>query len=163
MRPRTAERCELGSGGSPFIKRIVGLPGELISERKGTIFVDGKRLIEPYVDPSHRVPRRELATGRPGPYFVLGDNRIHICDSRTWGTVPRGTLIGPMIAHVPASKAPAAPLVPGAIEGFRNRRTRQLTRISHGVVIFSTRRPRASGMRVYSSCATSSTSSAPFE
>ena len=37
--PRRAERCELGDGGSTFIKRIVGLPGELIAERRGTIFV----------------------------------------------------------------------------------------------------------------------------
>lgn len=96
--PRTLQRCELGDGGSTFVKRIVGLPGELISERKGTIFVDGKRLVEPYVDPSLRGtssgtwPRVE-----PGHYFVLGDNRTHSCDSRTWGTVPRNSLIGPVM------------------------------------------------------------------
>jgi signal peptidase I len=94
--PRAADRCELGRGGSPFVKRIVGLPGEVISERKGTIFVNGKRLTEPYVDPS----RRGVSDGRwsrvaPGHYFMLGDNRTQSCDSRTWGTVPRSSLIGP--------------------------------------------------------------------
>src|SRR5262245_41203641 len=52
--PRRAEQCELGDEGSTFVKRIVGLPGELITEQNGTIFVDGKRLDEPYVDPALR-------------------------------------------------------------------------------------------------------------
>jgi signal peptidase I len=96
--PRTAERCELGDGGSTFIKRIVGLPGELVSERRGTIFVDGERLIEPYVDPSLRGTSEgswpRIASGH---YFMLGDNRTHSCDSRMWGTVPRDSLIGPVM------------------------------------------------------------------
>jgi signal peptidase I len=94
--PVAADRCGLGDGGSSFVKRIVGLPGERISERRGTIFVDGKRLVEPYVDPR----LRGAGDGRwpqvaPGHYFVLGDARIHSCDSRTWGAVPRSNLIGP--------------------------------------------------------------------
>jgi signal peptidase I len=104
--PRRAERCEVGDGGSTFIKRIVGLPGERISERRGTIFVDGKRLIEPYVDP----PLRGTSNGSwprvaPGHYFVLGDSRIHSCDSRTWGSVSRHNLIGPvMLTYWPPSR-----------------------------------------------------------
>jgi signal peptidase I len=95
--PQGAERCGQGDGGSTFVKRIVGLPGELVSERKGVIFVDGKRLVEPYVEPS----LRGASDGRwprvaAGHYFVLGDNRTHSCDSRTWGTVPRDRLIGPV-------------------------------------------------------------------
>ncbi len=103
--PGTAERCRPGAGRSTFVKRIVGLPGELISERKGTVFVDGRRLIEPYVDPS----LRGLGDGRwprvaAGHYFVLGDNRTHSCDSRDWGTVPRDNLIGPvMLTYWPPS------------------------------------------------------------
>jgi signal peptidase I len=104
--PRTAWRCGPGDGGSTFVKRIVGLPGERISARKGTIFVDGKRLIEPYVDPSLR-GKSNGAWPRiaPGRYFVLGDNRTHSCDSRTWGTVPRGSLIGPVVlTHWPPTR-----------------------------------------------------------
>ncbi len=96
--PVRAERCGLGDGGSTFVKRIVGLPGELVSVRDGVIYVDGERLVEPYVHQSLRGHETDswprIAAGH---YFVLGDNRTHSCDSRMWGTVPRGSLIGPVL------------------------------------------------------------------
>src|SRR5512145_293023 len=52
--PRAAERCGRQDGGSTFVKRIVGLSGEVVSERGGVIYVNGKRLVEPYVEPSRR-------------------------------------------------------------------------------------------------------------
>jgi signal peptidase I len=96
--PETAQRCGLSDGGSIFVKRIIGLPGELVSERDGVVHINGDRLVEPYVDPSLR--GHENASWprvAPGHYFVLGDNRIHSCDSRRWGTVPRSSLIGPVL------------------------------------------------------------------
>lgn len=96
--PETAQRCGLGDGGSTFVKRIIGLPGELVSERDGVIYIDGDRLVEPYVDPSLRGHESDQwPRVAAGHYFVLGDNRINSCDSRIWGTVPRSTLIGPVI------------------------------------------------------------------
>ncbi len=96
--PKTAGECAPGDGGATFVKRLVGLPGEQVSERNGYVFVDGKRLHEPYIDPALRDhttaswPR--IAAGH---YFFMGDDRAHSCDSRTWGTVPRSSLIGPVI------------------------------------------------------------------
>ena len=77
---------------------MIGLPGEQVSEHDGYIFIDGKRLNEPYVDPG----MRDHETGTwpriaANHYFFLGDDRAHSCDSRTWGTVPRSNLIGPVI------------------------------------------------------------------
>lgn len=104
--PKAAERCGEGNGGTTFVKRIVGLPGEQVSERGGVVYIDGQRLIEPYVDPSRRGNSSESWPRIPANhYFLLGDNRTHSCDSRTWGTVPRSSLIGPaMLTYWPPSR-----------------------------------------------------------
>ena len=95
-----------GVAGSAFVKRIVGLPGEMLSQRDGVIYINGERLVEPYVDALRRGHEsRSLARVAPGHYFVLGDNRSHSCDSRTWGTVSRSDLIGPvMLTYWPPSR-----------------------------------------------------------
>jgi len=81
------------------VKRIVGLPGEVVSERNGIVFVDGRRLLEPYVDLSRRDRMTRTWPRVPAhAYFVMGDNRAASCDSRDWGTVPRKNLIGPVVA-----------------------------------------------------------------
>jgi signal peptidase I len=96
--PASAAQCGGGDGGTTFVKRLIGLPGDKITERNGAIFVNGTRLAEPYVeralrgDESGTWPR--VAAGR---YFFLGDDRVHSCDSRIWGTVPRGNLVGPVL------------------------------------------------------------------
>ena len=96
--PPSAAQCGAGDGGSTFVKRLIGLPGDKISERNGRVYVNGRQLDEPYVDPA----LRDTETGSwprvpAGHYFFLGDDRSHSCDSRTWGTVPRSNLIGPVI------------------------------------------------------------------
>ena len=87
--PEAAQKC--GEGGT-FVKRLIGLPGETVRERNGYVSVDGRPLKEPYVE------FRDTQTGTwhvpKGEYFFLGDNRAQSCDSRQWGSVPRGNLIG---------------------------------------------------------------------
>jgi signal peptidase I len=63
--PETAQRCWLSDGGSTFVKRIIGLPGELVSERDGVIYINGDRLVEPYVDPA-RSRNRPVAASHAG-------------------------------------------------------------------------------------------------
>ena len=87
--PKSAAKCQAGDGGATFVKRLIGLPGEQVSERKGAVYIDGKRLSEPYVDST----LRDGETGSwprvaPGHYFFMGDDRAHSCDSRTWAHRP---------------------------------------------------------------------------
>jgi signal peptidase I len=95
--PRSAvTRC--GAGGI-FLKRIIGVPGDRVGEDKGTIVVNGERLDEPYVPASERDSRSFAAVAvSDGDYFVLGDNRDSSCDSRSWGLVPRGSIVGRVVA-----------------------------------------------------------------
>lgn len=100
--PRAAElRC--GQGGT-FVKRIVGLPGETIEVRvqngQGFVYVDGERLREPYIRADRREPASRVEPTKigPGQYYMMGDNRGSSCDSRFWGTVPRGNIIGKVFA-----------------------------------------------------------------
>jgi signal peptidase I len=94
--PAAARLC---SGGGTFVKRVIGLPGEVVGERHGYVTIDGRTLSEPYVSPANRdhLTRTWPRLG-PGQYFVLGDNRAHSCDSRVWGPVPRAAFIGPVVA-----------------------------------------------------------------
>jgi signal peptidase I len=97
---RAATDC--GEGGV-YVKRLIGLPGDTVYEdERSRIWVNGRLLREPYIAPavrdadtSHRNTRWRVPRGR---YFLLGDNRAASCDSRVWGTVPRSSLIGPVVA-----------------------------------------------------------------
>ena len=87
-----------GAEGGTFVKRLVGLPGDRVSLRDGFVYVNGHRLAEPYVSASRRGHETRTFPRIPaGRYFFLGDNRMRSCDSRDWGTVPRGSLIGPVL------------------------------------------------------------------
>ena len=92
--PQTRQVC---AAGGTFVKRIVGLPGETISQQNGVIYVSGRKLIEPYVPAAERDSRSGTWPRiSAGHYFMLGDNRRNSCDSRDWGTVPRKNLVGPV-------------------------------------------------------------------
>ena len=91
----TAEvEAACGHGGA-FVKRVVALPGEHVAMRDGHVLVDGVRVSEPYVQARYR-GKETGSWGRvpADSYFVLGDNRPMSCDSRRWGALGRGEIIG---------------------------------------------------------------------
>jgi len=94
-----ARARKLCSEGGTYLKRVIGLPGEQVSERVGYFYVNGKKLKEPYLS---FYTRDSLTKTWPrlGPkeYFVMGDNRLGSCDSRAWGGVQRSAFVGPVIA-----------------------------------------------------------------
>jgi signal peptidase I len=112
-----------------FVKRLVGLPGDTVAMRDGTLVRDGKAQVEPYV--THTEPNSDpggeefawqrdfLVTQNAGPssyhptrnnwgplvvppkhYFMLGDNRDNSLDSRYWGFVPDSLVLGsPIVVY----------------------------------------------------------------
>lgn len=87
------------SEGSVYVHRVIGLPGERISARDGSIFINGERLSQLYA-PESRAGTESFAEQLipEGSYFVLGDNRTVACDSHVWGPLERDRLIGQVIA-----------------------------------------------------------------
>ena len=82
-----------------FVKRVVGLPGELIEIHKGTVLIDGKPVDEPYLDPQKcRAPRSKplRRLGRQD-YYVLGDHRDRSNDSRSVGPIRRRAVRGRVV------------------------------------------------------------------
>ena len=83
-----------------LIKRVIGLPGEVVGAEDGHVVVDGRTLVEPYLRPG-------TVTGDFGPtvvphghVFVLGDNRANSSDSRVIGPIEADTIVGRAIARV---------------------------------------------------------------
>ena len=100
-------------GNAVLIKRVVGLPGDLLALHNGQLYVNGVQACNSFVDRLDGVveptqPASSLTTNDPstpwslaqpyrvpaGRYFVMGDNRTDSDDSRYWGTVPRSAIIG---------------------------------------------------------------------
>ena len=79
-----------------FIKRVVGLPGDRIAVHDGHVVRNGVQQREPFVNPCGAGPDCNFGTITvpAGHYFMMGDNRGASDDSRYWGPVPRGWIIG---------------------------------------------------------------------
>ena len=98
--------------GPVLIKRIIGLPNDEISLRGGFVYINGRRLNEPYVRrvDGRQEPSEPFSNGLPwslqepykapgGSYFVMGDNRSNSGDSREFGPIKRAQFVGRAFAR----------------------------------------------------------------
>lgn len=83
-----------------LIKRVVALPGETVEGRDGVVRVDGRRLVEPYLDQTVVTTDFPAVVVPDAHVFVMGDNRANSKDSRRFGAVPSDSIVGRAIARV---------------------------------------------------------------
>jgi signal peptidase I len=106
--PLALARC--GAGGR-YLKRVIGLPGDIWAEKAGYVYVNGKKPDEPYVTANDRdfqthtmadIPPGGLTRIPQDDYLVMGDNRAQSCDSRVWGLVLGASVIGKVVKIIRA-------------------------------------------------------------
>lgn len=112
-----APKSQQTEGIKDFVKRVIGLPGETVEFRDGDVFIDGKRLDEPYLPA--RAPGNTLPQAIPPPgcqsnttkpyvsctvpddsVFVMGDNRTASKDARTFGPIEQNMIVGRVFVTV---------------------------------------------------------------
>jgi signal peptidase I len=98
-----------------YIKRVIGLPGDMVEVKDGKVFVNGQQLQESYLNV--KTNYQGSWTVENGQLFVLGDNRNNSSDSHDWGTVPMDYVVGKavlvywpppdwgLVDHVPLANA----------------------------------------------------------
>ncbi|MGN6554285.1 MAG: signal peptidase I [Verrucomicrobiota bacterium] len=84
------------------VKRIIAMPGESVLFKSGFVYVNGKRLSEPYVSRGNFTytlsgPQEQMILCGKDQYFVLGDNRENSFDSRAYGPVHRQNILGTVV------------------------------------------------------------------
>jgi signal peptidase I len=104
---RTPQRSDIvvirdTAAGCYSVKRIIGIPGDSIYLKDGFVFLNGRKLNEPYLLPN--MPTFAMGHGKDqfitcgkDKYYILGDNRMNSADSRVYDAVPRKNIIGMLV------------------------------------------------------------------
>jgi len=95
-----AESLGLSSPDSALIKRIIALGGETLEIRQNRVYIDGQPLDEPYLKEGSSMPAYGPFTVPEGRVFVMGDNRSSSSDSRVFGPVDEGAIVGKAFVRV---------------------------------------------------------------
>ena len=90
--PRLGEIWVVAGPQGPSIKRVLGLPGDVVVWRGPELWINGRRQEEPWVTHPERSGTGQKACG--DGYLVMGDNRPDSQDGRAWGTLPRQAMLG---------------------------------------------------------------------
>ncbi|MBV9448180.1 MAG: signal peptidase I [Streptosporangiaceae bacterium] len=92
-------------GGDPagdLVKRVIALPGQTIYSSGNSVYINGRRLAEPYLPADDPLGPPIASSQHPffvpaGEFYVLGDNRADSCDSRYWGPIQGSSIVGKAI------------------------------------------------------------------
>jgi len=113
--------------GTPYIKRVIGLPGDTLQIRDGLVYINDIALQEPYLydgQPTVATGGQDAWVIPPDELFVMGDHRLGSADSREFGPVPRDRVIGrawlryfpfSTFGVLPTPAYPELAAVPGAV------------------------------------------------
>lgn len=99
--PKTKDGGYLDQKNTCYVKRVIGLPGDTVSIRQGTVYINGEALKESYLE-TERIDSQsmEAVVLGEGEYFLMGDNRSDSTDSRRMGAVERGKILGKAVGVV---------------------------------------------------------------
>jgi signal peptidase I len=101
MPPDTAADCDRSKPKpeDAFIKRIIGMPGDKIEVKESNLYINDKMVQENYLNEPMSQKNYGPSTVPPQQYLMMGDNRNHSCDGRTWGFVRKERIIGRAIVR----------------------------------------------------------------
>lgn len=89
-----------GDDVADLVKRVIGLPGDHLTSKGNTIYVNNKPLAQPWTHESVLGKAIGNVVVPKNHYFMMGDNEDDSCDSRYWGTIPRSSIIGKAVLRV---------------------------------------------------------------
>lgn len=92
--------ADCGDPITDLVKRVIGLPGDHLTSKGNTIYINGQALKEQWPHWEPLGPAIGHVTVADGHYFVMGDNHNNSCDSRWWGTIPKSDIIGKVFVRV---------------------------------------------------------------
>lgn len=93
-KPESMQATEGPGGIEDLVKRVIGLPGDTVEARNGSVFINGAKLNEPYLPAATQTTNLRTIVVPVDEYFMMGDNRDVSFDSRFWGTIKRADVIG---------------------------------------------------------------------